>query len=129
VYSALTDPAKMLRWWSPDAGPTLHATADVRPGGRFEVTFRTEDGDEHTSYGVYREIIVDRKLVFTWHWREAPEDESIVTILLEPSNGATELTLIHEGLPTEAERDEHCEGWSSGREKLSALMDNDERTR
>ncbi len=123
VYAALTDPEKMLRWWSPDAGPTLRATADVRPGGHFEVTFRTEDGQEHTCYGIYREIVADRKLVFTWHWRTAPEDESIVTILLEPSNGGTELTLIHEGLPTEADRDDHRDGWISGLAKLTILVE------
>jgi uncharacterized protein YndB with AHSA1/START domain len=121
VYAALTDPDKIMRWWSPDAGPTIHATADVRPGGRFEVTFRTEDGKEHTNYGVYREVIVDQKLVFTWHWRGTSENESIVTILIEAWNGGTQLTLIHEGFPTEAERDDHREGWSSGLEKLGAI--------
>jgi len=123
VYAALTDPEKMLRWWSPDAGPTLYASTDVRPGGQFEVTFRTEEGKEETCYGVYREVIADRKLVFTWRWRSAREDESIVTILLEPSKGGTELTLIHEGLPTEADRDDHRSGWSSGLAKLTALVE------
>ena len=37
VYAALTEPAKMMRWWGPDAGPTLSAEADVRPGGRLSV--------------------------------------------------------------------------------------------
>ena len=35
VFAALTDPAKIMRWWSPDAGPTLSAQVDVRPGGHF----------------------------------------------------------------------------------------------
>ncbi len=61
VFAALTDPSKIVRWWGPDAGPTLSAQADVRPGGRFSVTFRTEDGIEHTSYGVYREVSQQRQ--------------------------------------------------------------------
>jgi uncharacterized protein YndB with AHSA1/START domain len=122
VYAALTDPDKMLRWWSPDAGPTIEATTDVRPGGRFEVTFRAEDGKAHTNYGTYREVVIDRKLVFTWHWRASSEHESLVTILLEPWHGGTRLTLVHEGLPTDADRDDHRDGWSSGLEKLSRLF-------
>jgi uncharacterized protein YndB with AHSA1/START domain len=121
VYAAWTDPEKMLRWWGPDAGPTVSATADVRPGGRFEVVFRTEDGEEHTSYGVYREVVADQKLVFTWHWRATPEQESTVTVLLEAVNGGTELTLIHEGFPDDSQRDDHREGWSGALHKLASF--------
>ena len=34
VYAAITQPKLMMQWWGPDAGPTLSAEADVRPGGR-----------------------------------------------------------------------------------------------
>jgi uncharacterized protein YndB with AHSA1/START domain len=122
VYAAWTDPDKILRWWGPDAGPTISAIADVRVGGRFEVMFRTVDGKEHTCYGIYREVIVDRKLVFTWRWRETPDHESMVTILLEPTAGGTELTLIHEALPNEAERDSHRSGWNGALDKLNAFV-------
>ena len=122
VYAAWTDPDKILRWWGPDAGPTLSATADVRIGGRFEVMFRTLDGKEHTCYGIYRDVVVDRKLVFTWRWRERSDPESMVTILLEPAGGGTELTLIHERLPNEAERDSHRDGWSGALDKLNAFV-------
>jgi uncharacterized protein YndB with AHSA1/START domain len=55
VYAALTDPEQMVLWWGPDAGPTLSAEADVRPGGRLSVVFRLLNGDEHNPTGVYRE--------------------------------------------------------------------------
>lgn len=34
VYAALTEIELVIRWWGPDAGPTLSAKADVRPGSR-----------------------------------------------------------------------------------------------
>lgn len=34
VYAALTELELVIRWWGPDAGPTLSAEADVRPGSR-----------------------------------------------------------------------------------------------
>ncbi len=65
VYAALTKPEELARWWRPDAGPVLRAEADVHPGGRFQIVFRTQDGEEHSSRGEYREVVPDARLVFT----------------------------------------------------------------
>ena len=122
VYAAWTDPGMMARWWGPDAGPVLSAEADVRPGGRFSVVFRLLDGTEHNSLGEYREVVPDKKLVFTWHWVSTPERESLVTVLLRPVDKGTELTLIHERFFDEAARDGHREGWGGMLDKLEALF-------
>ncbi len=122
VYAALTQPEQMIRWWGPDAGPTLSAEADVRPGGRFSVVFRLLNGDEHNPTGVYKEVVPDRKLVFTWEWPEMPERESLVTFVLEPVEGGTELTLIHEYLPDAEARESHEAGWSGFLDKLSTYL-------
>ena len=65
VWAAITQPELMMQWWGPDAGPTLRAEADVRPGGRFSVVFRLMNGDEHNPTGIYQEVIPEKKLVFT----------------------------------------------------------------
>ncbi len=122
VYAAWTDPALMARWWGPDAGPVLSAEADVRPGGRFSVVFRTEDGGEHNCLGVYLEVAPNEKLAFTWRWVSMPERESLVTVLLRPNDEGTELTLIHERFFDEPARDRHREGWSGMLGKLEALL-------
>lgn len=122
VYAALTEPELMIRWWGPDAGPTLRAEADVRPDGRFSVVFRLLNGDEHNPTGVYREVVPGRKLVFTWEWPGMPERESLVTFLLEPLDGGTELTLIHEQLPDEEARKSHEEGWRGFLDKLRSFL-------
>src|SRR3954468_7845819 len=93
IWAAITQPKLMMQWWGPDAGPTLSAQADVRPGGRFRVVFRLLNGDEHDPTGVYRVVEPNQKLVFTWEWADAPERESLVTFLLAPSQGGTQLTL------------------------------------
>jgi uncharacterized protein YndB with AHSA1/START domain len=122
VYAALTEPELMLQWWGPDAGPTLSAEADVRPGGRLSVVFRLLNGDEHNPTGVYREVVPDKKLVFTWEWPGMPERESLVTFLLESLDGGTELTLIHEQLPDEEARQSHEQGWSGLLDKLLVFL-------
>jgi uncharacterized protein YndB with AHSA1/START domain len=126
IYAALTDPAQMIQWWGPDAGPTLKAEADVRPGGRLSVLFRLLNGEEHNPTGIYREVVPDRKLVFTWEWPGIPERESLVTFLLEPFVGGTELTLIHEHLPDEEARKSHEQGWNGLLDKLPIFLGDSE---
>jgi uncharacterized protein YndB with AHSA1/START domain len=122
VWAAITQPDQMIQWWSPDAGPTLSAEADVRPGGRFSIVFRLLNGEEHNPTGVYREVVPDRKLVFTWEWAGRPEAESLVTFQLEPIDDGVELTLIHERLPDEAARESHDAGWRGFLDKLSGFL-------
>jgi uncharacterized protein YndB with AHSA1/START domain len=80
------------------------------------------NGDEHTPTGVYREVIPEKKLVFTWEWPGMPERVSLVTFLLKPIEGGTELTLIHEQLPDEAARKSHEMGWRGLLDKLLAFL-------
>ncbi|MDP3749097.1 MAG: SRPBCC domain-containing protein [Phenylobacterium sp.] len=122
IWAAITRPELMLQWWGPDAGPTLRAEADVRPGGRLSVVFRLLNGEEHNPTGVYREVVPGKKLVFTWEWPGAPERESLVTFLIEPLDGGAELTLIHEQLPDEEARRSHEIGWSGLLDKLAIFL-------
>ena len=122
IYAAITQPEQMIQWWGLDAGPTLSAEADVRPGGRFSVVFRTLDGNEYNPTGVYREVVPDRKLVFTWEWRSMDDHDSLVTFRLEPFEGGTELTLIHEQLPNEEACVSHEWGWNAVLDKLPVFL-------
>lgn len=122
VWAMITQPDLMIQWWGPDAGPTLSVEAEVRPGGRFSIVFRTLDGQEHNPTGVYQEVVPEQKLVFTWEWPGMPERESRVTFRLEPFDGGSELTLLHEHLPDEEARKNHEAGWSGLLDKLSVFL-------
>lgn len=122
IWAAITQPELMMQWWGPDAGPTLRAEADVRPGGRLSVVFRLLNGEEHNPTGVYREVVPEKKLVFTWDLPGMPEPESLVTFLLEPIDGGTRLTLLHEHLPDEAMRRSHEHGWTGLLDKLPTFL-------
>ena len=71
VYAAWTRPEVLARWWGPDGGPVLSAEAD--PRGRFRIVFQTLDGMTHECQGEYREVVPERKLVFTWEWAATPD--------------------------------------------------------
>jgi len=72
---------------------------------------RDADGEEHDVGGVYREVVPNEKLVFSWAWRSTPERESLVTVLIKPEGAGSLLTLIHEQFFDEAARDRHEQGW------------------
>ena len=122
VWAAITQPEQMIRWWGPDAGPTLDVVADVRPGGRFSVVFRLLNGQEHNPTGIYQEVVPEKKLAFTWDLPGVAEPESLVTFLLEPFDGGTELTLLHEHLPEEEARKSHEDGWNGLLDKLPIFL-------
>lgn len=122
VWAAITRADQMLRWWGPDAGPTLDVVADVRPGGRFSVVFRLLDGSEHNPTGVYQEVVPEKTLSFTWDLPQAQEPPSLVTFRLASLDGGTELTLTHEHLPDEAARKSHEDGWNGLLDKLPLFL-------
>lgn len=122
VYDAWTDAEKIVKWFGPDSGRVERAEMDVRVGGRYVVVFRTEDGEQHHVSGVYREVVPDEKLVFTWAWRSTPERESLVTVLVRPDGDGALLTLIHERFFDEAARDRHEYGWTGSLNKLERYL-------
>jgi len=122
VYAAWTDPEKMTRWMGPGEIKTARAESDTRVGGRYRVVMRTADGEEHDVSGVYREVVANEKLVFTWAWKTTPERESLVTVLLKPDGAGTLLTLTHEQFFDEQARNNHEKGWTGSLDKLEKFL-------
>jgi uncharacterized protein YndB with AHSA1/START domain len=100
----------------------VSAEADVRVGGRYRWVMRSANGETHDVGGVYREIVPDRKLVFTWAWRSTPERESLVTVELKPDGDGTLLTLTHEQFFDADARDRHQQGWTGSLDKLEKFV-------
>jgi uncharacterized protein YndB with AHSA1/START domain len=121
VYAAWIDPEKMSRWLGPPDVIKVHTTTDVKIGGRYTIRMIVPN-DEHNVTGVYREIVPNRKLVFTWAWRSTPERESLVTVTFAPDGDGTLMTLHHEQFFDEAARDSHEKGWSVIVGRLDALF-------
>jgi uncharacterized protein YndB with AHSA1/START domain len=119
VFDALITPEGIAHWWGPDAGPVIVAETDARVGGRFRVRFRTLDGAEHESSGLYLEIVRPERVSMTWRWvGDEDPGESLLEINLRAIAEGTELTLTHSRLHDEATRRGHEEGWNGALDKL-----------
>jgi uncharacterized protein YndB with AHSA1/START domain len=103
--------------------PVSLAELDVRVGGRFRIVFGGPDGKLHECAGTYKEVVPNRKLVFTWSWpNSTPERVSVVTIVFKDLNGKTELVFKHEQLFDEKVRDDHQRGWTGSLDKLEQFL-------
>jgi uncharacterized protein YndB with AHSA1/START domain len=98
---------------------------EVRPGGTFRVCMRSPEGAEHWKQGVYREIVVPERLVFTFAWEDAegkPGRQTVVTVTFAKLEDKTELTLRQGVFETVETRDDHRRGWTSTLQRLAEYL-------
>ena len=112
VFEAWTRPELMARWFFAGQGWATKVSADVRVGGRYELTMRDTNGAEHTQFGEYREIVPATRLVFTWNFPPLAVVDSVVTVKLVDLGPRTELELTHVLPPDPKIRRSHQEGWA-----------------
>jgi len=122
VFAAWTDPEKVKRWMGPGEVKAVSATCDVRVGGRYRWLMRAPSGEEHDVGGVYREVVPNEKLVFTWAWKSTPERESLVTIEIKADGDGSLLTLTHAQFFDEDARDRHQHGWNGALDKMEKFL-------
>jgi uncharacterized protein YndB with AHSA1/START domain len=137
VYAMLVDPAELRQWLGPHDFVVTDLQADVRVGGVFRFRMRHAAGGDYGADGVYREVVLNQRIVLTWRWNEAPAGEpldraeSLVTFAVSVEGNGTLLTLTHSRLPDDASADSHGTGWNDALDKLSTQlnkMTNDETT-
>jgi uncharacterized protein YndB with AHSA1/START domain len=112
TFAMLTEPERLRRW------QTVTARVDLRASGDYRWTIIPG----HTAAGTITEIEPGRRLVFTWGWEgdeHLPPGASTVTITLEPTEGGTNVRLVHDGLTIEQAAG-HLEGWNHYLERLAA---------
>jgi uncharacterized protein YndB with AHSA1/START domain len=113
VYAAWAAAEKLVQWFGPaKVKPgSVKAEMDVRVGGRYRISFEGDGGEYHEVGGVYREVVPNQRLVFSWAWHSTPERESLVTVQLKPDGAGTLLTFHHEQFADQTARDNHERGW------------------
>jgi uncharacterized protein YndB with AHSA1/START domain len=112
VFAFLVDPTLMARWIGDSH------TLEPRTGGLLRIEFSRGD----VACGQYKEVLPNRRVVFTWGWESGhkgqnlnltvmPPGASLVEIDLEPRGEGTLLHLRHSYVPPEIAR-RHGERWS-----------------
>ena len=110
AFALVTEPERLRRWLS------VSAYIELRAGGDFRWTIAT---GSHAA-GTVREVEPGRRLVLAFGWDEddaLPPGASTVTIVIEPADDGSRVTLTHEGLNEEQSK-QHAEGWEHYLERL-----------
>jgi uncharacterized protein YndB with AHSA1/START domain len=123
VYAAFSNPEEMKHWMGPgDDFGEAEVTMDVRVGGRYRIIMHAPDGEVHRVGGVFREIVPNRKLVYSWAWESTPERESLVTVEFKAAGQGTELLLTHQRFADTGARDKHQHGWNGCLDRLGRYL-------
>ncbi len=104
AFALITEPDRLRRW------KTVSARVDLRAGGQYRWTVVPG----HVAAGTFVEVEPGRRIVFGWGWEGSPDlapDASTVTITLEPAEGGTLVSLVHDGL-TQEQVAGHLAGWN-----------------
>ncbi len=125
VFHAFTDPVALAMWFGPEGVSVGNVKIDLRPGGAYSMAFNQADGSSHGLSGVYREISPPERLVMTWVWDEGDMAglETLVTLEFAAAGAETELTVIHEKLPSQNALDLHNQGWTSSFKCLDQVIE------
>lgn len=124
VFSALTEPMSLKRWWGPAGFTTPEVEVDLRVGGRYRFGMQPPDGELFHLAGEFLDIEQPSRLVYTFRWEEPdPDDrETVVTLSLGADGDTTEVSLSQGDFATEARLALHRDGWMDSFEKLRRLI-------
>src|SRR5436309_13846381 len=100
VYKAWTDPKQLAQWFPPEGLTAPVCQLDVRVGGAMRIDMKGPEGEPFKGRlfpgkGVYREVVPNRRLAFTF----TPEMEGqamptvLMTVEFEDQAGKTKLTI------------------------------------
>jgi uncharacterized protein YndB with AHSA1/START domain len=124
VWKAWADPEMAIQWAGPRDHPAISVEGDFRPGGKYRTVLKSVETGELLGHGgVYRDIVENKLLSFTFAWdRDEGEQDMLVTLTFEPVGAKTKFTLRQERFNSVAERDGHNGGWNSAFDRLGEFL-------
>ncbi|MTK63128.1 MAG: SRPBCC domain-containing protein [Methanobacterium sp.] len=139
VWEAWTEPEHVKEWLAPKNYTAPVVKMDLQVGGSYLNSMRSDDGNEVWSTGVYREVVPLEKLVSTDSFADnegnvvpashygMTEDwpmELTITVTFKEEDGATRVTIEHQGFPDHNNSSMAETGWQESLDKLEAHLKN-----
>jgi len=118
VFEAWAHPSQVNAWFAPPDCTISHYESDVRVGGRYRVVMKCGE-QNFVTFGTYREVVPEERLVFTCSEDGPDPDETVFTVEFRDHGMGTEVILIEEGLTDPEKARLHQEGWTSALENLA----------
>ena len=91
-----TEPALIVRWFTPPPWKTVHAELDARSGGASYIVMQGPDGTQMPNRGVYLEVVRNERIVFTdaytTAWQPSAKPFFTGVLTFEDEDGKTRYT-------------------------------------
>jgi len=126
VFALWSSAEHMRRWMGPKGFTCPEMAIDLRVGGGYRGMIKSAQHGENWFGGVYREIVQDKRLVFTFTWEnDGPSAwlEMVVTITFEERDDKTVQTFHQAPFRTVERRDSHVGGWSEAFDKQAVYAE------
>jgi uncharacterized protein YndB with AHSA1/START domain len=94
VFRAHTDPALVQRWWAPEGMTIDIDKLDARSGGEWRFVQRGQNGEEYAFHGVYHEVKVPERIIWTFEFEPMPGHVLLETMTFEEHEGKTLLKSV-----------------------------------
>lgn len=85
VFAALSDPARLARWWGPKGFRNTFQEFELRPGGRWVFVMHGPDGRDYPNQSVFVEVKPPKRVVL----RHVSSPRFEMTITFEDERGRT----------------------------------------
>ncbi|MGQ3355199.1 MAG: SRPBCC family protein [Phreatobacter sp.] len=130
VWRAWTEPALLMKWFTPAPWRTTACELDLRPGGRFRTVMEGPNGEKNDSTGCVLYVIPNRLLVFTDALGPGfrPTGSAFMAASIEITPTASGTLYVARALHKDPEAKEQHEamgfqtGWGTALDQLVALV-------
>jgi uncharacterized protein YndB with AHSA1/START domain len=124
IFSLLTEPGELMKWWGPHGFTTPEIELDLRVEGSYRFSMQPPDGDVFHLSGRFLEIDPPDRLVYSFRWDEPTADDrdTVVTLSLAAHGDSTTVFLSQGPFATEERLALHRDGWTDSFEKLRAVV-------
>ena len=114
VWKLWNDPEAMKKWWGPKDYTAPVIKNDLRVGGTFLLSMKSQKGDVIWNTGAYKEVVPNSKIVSSLSFSdengkaipgsEVPvpgnwPDEVTITVEFKEENGKTKIAITEVGIP------------------------------
>jgi len=124
VFAAFVDAEQLPLWFGPKGFAASALRVDPVEGGDYRLAIQPPEGDAFHIGGTFRTVEAPRRLAFTFVYEEPdPDDqETLVTVTLEPTEQGTRVVLDQGPFKTPARRALHHDGWTDSLERLEQAI-------
>jgi uncharacterized protein YndB with AHSA1/START domain len=124
VFAAFLDADKLRIWFGPKGFTVSDLRLEAVEGGDYRIAIQPPEGEAFHIRGTFRSIEAPLHLAFTFVYEEPdPDDqETLVTVVLEPAEQGTCVVLEQSPFKTAARRELHHDGWTDSLDRLEQAL-------